>query len=70
LTALRFSLPDYTVGTGFQPVLLALAGLSAFSRFTAGGDFHPAPKLPPFIISSLPLAVNLFHRVIIQRSRV
>ena len=30
--------PDYTVGTGIAPVLLALAD------FTAGRESHPAPK--------------------------
>ena len=45
--------PDYTVGTGIEPVQLALAG------YTAGGESHPALKTQYLVMLSVPFAKRL-----------
>ena len=45
MTAKIFSRPDYTVGTGIEPVQLSLAG------YTAGGELHPALKTQYLVVS-------------------
>jgi len=38
--------PDYTVGSGITPDLLTFQTLKALAGYTAGGEFHPALRMP------------------------
>ena len=47
----RFFHPDYTVGTGFAPVLPFGSRTRGCSPITAGGESHPAPKNDSVVVN-------------------
>jgi hypothetical protein len=47
LNAVSFTIQTLTVGPGISPDQSCSAGVAGF---TAGGDLHPAPKIPDILL--------------------